>query len=99
MIQRAAIYSPDAREDLGALYEQIRETASAAIAERYVDRVLTYIEGFDIASERGSRRRDVRSEVRIVGFERRLTIAFTVETDTVTILRIFRAGQDWASEL
>ncbi len=39
------------------------------------------------------------SGLRIVGFERRVTVAFTVSEDRVTILRLFYGGRDWAREL
>ena len=48
-----------------------------------------------IGSERGHRRDDIRPGLRILGFERRLTLAFVVTDDQVTILRIFGAGRDW----
>ncbi len=48
-----------------------------------------------IGSERGQLRCDVRPGVRIVGFERRLTVAFTVSEETVTVLRVFGAGRNW----
>jgi plasmid stabilization system protein ParE len=40
-------------------------------------------------------RDDIRPGLRVVGFERRATIAFRVEDDRVTILRIFHGGRDW----
>ncbi len=51
-----------------------------------------------LGSERGDRR-DVRPGLRIVGFERRITIAFAVSADDVTILKVFHAGRDWEKEL
>lgn len=43
----------------------------------------------------GHVRSDVRPGLRIMGFERRLTIAFTVDEETVTVLRVFTAGRNW----
>lgn len=43
----------------------------------------------------GHLRSDIRPGLRILGFERRLTIAFVVGTETVTILRVFAAGRNW----
>jgi toxin ParE1/3/4 len=40
-------------------------------------------------------RSDVLPGVRIVGFERRLTVAFTFSEETVTVLRVFGAGRNW----
>jgi len=37
--------------------------------------------------------------LRVVGFERRVTIAFEVDDERVTILRIFYGGVDWERAL
>jgi toxin ParE1/3/4 len=37
--------------------------------------------------------------LRIIGFERRITIAFVVEPERVVILRLFYAGRDWENLL
>ncbi len=44
--------------------------------------------------DRGIRRDDLRSGVRILGFERRAVIAFQIGAETVTILRILYGGRD-----
>jgi toxin ParE1/3/4 len=62
-------------------------------------RNLFYCLGFDIASERGHRRDDVSPGLRIVGFERRVTIAFVADENQVTILRLFYGGQNWEDKL
>ena len=36
---------------------------------------------------------------RTVGFERRITVAFTVTDDSVVILRLFYGGRDWEERL
>jgi toxin ParE1/3/4 len=35
----------------------------------------------------------------MIGFERRVTVAFTVEDERVVILRLFYGGQDWSAVL
>lgn len=95
MKARAVQYAPEARDDLIALYEWISAKAGAQIAIGYIERIRAYCDGFDLASERGTARDDVRPGLRIVGFERRLTIAFSVSDETVTILRVFYGGQNW----
>ena len=55
--------------------------------------------GFDVASERGTARNDVREGLRITGFKRRVTIAFNVTESQVVILRLFYGGQDWETAL
>lgn len=83
--------------DLEALYDQIATATSANVALRYLQRVRAYLDSFDLASERGSSHSEVRPGLRIVGFERRLTVAFAIDEHVVTIVRIFRAGEDWGS--
>lgn len=95
MRKRIVEISQDARDDLIALYDWIAEATSPAIALSYIERLEGYCRGFDLASERGHLREDVRPGLRIVGFERRVTIAFTVENDRVIILRIFYGGRNW----
>ena len=99
MIRRTVTYAPEAQRDLMALYDQIADAASPNVAFRYVDRVEHWLDGFALASERGARRDDIRPGLRITGFERRLTVAFTVLEDTVVIQRVFYGGQDWAAAL
>lgn len=53
---------------------------------------------FDLASERGTQRDDIMPGLRIIGFERRVTIAFTVEETQITILRVFYGGKNWENE-
>ena len=61
----------------------------------YIERLEAWCLGFDLASERGHARNDIRPGLRIVGFERRVIVAFTVDEDRVVFLRVFYGGQDW----
>ena len=95
MKQYQVIFAPEARDDLFAVYDWIAAAASPDTALSYIERIETYCLGFTHAAERGMRRDDVRPGLRIVGFERRVTIAFSVKDDRVTILRIFYGGRNW----
>lgn len=99
MIHRTVTYAPEAEEDLLSLFDHIADAASEAVAAGYLGRVKVWLEGFSTASERGTRRDDIRPGLRIVGFERRLTMAFTVTNGTVVILRVFSGGQNWSAQL
>lgn len=99
MKQRVVEFAPEARDDLLALYDWISVKASPNIALGYIERIETYCNDFDCASERGLARNDIRQGLRIIGFERRLTIAFIVSDTTVTILRLFYGGQNWEGDL
>ncbi|ODT84532.1 type II toxin-antitoxin system RelE/ParE family toxin [Phenylobacterium sp. SCN 70-31] len=99
MKRRRIVYAPEAEADLAALYDLIAARASPDIALRFVEQTQDWIEGFDVAAERGARRDDLRPGLRITGFRRRITLAFAVVSDEVRILRIFYAGQDWSALL
>ena len=95
MRHRAVEISDEARDDLIGLYEWIAQAAGPGIALSYIERLETYIQSFDMASERGHLRDDIRPGLRIIGFEHRVTVAFTVEERRVIILRMFYGGQNW----
>jgi toxin ParE1/3/4 len=97
MKRRTVAFSPASNRDLLRVYEWIADGGSEAIAKEYTDRIVAWCMDLDLASERGQRRDDLRKGLRIAGFERRVTIAFTVEESRVTILRVFFGGQDWES--
>jgi toxin ParE1/3/4 len=96
---RSVVLSPEARDDLRALYDWVADAVSPQMALGYVERIETWLRGFEVAPERGTLRDDIRPGLRIVGFKRRLTVAFTVEDTHVTILRVFRAGRHWEVDL
>ena len=95
MKSRNVEFTHEAQQDLTCLYDWIAETASPVTALSYLERLEKYCRGFDLASERGRARDDIRPGLRIVGFERRVTIAFMVEEARVVILRLFYGGQNW----
>lgn len=95
MRERNVVISPEARGDLIALYDWIAVAAYPATALGYIERIEAFLQGMRIASERCTRRDDVRAGLRIVSFERRVTVAFTVDAASVVILRIFYAGRNW----
>lgn len=99
MKRRRVVFSAEARADLVALFDFVAGAAGEATASRYLSRVEAFCLGLGLASERGRSRDDIRPGLRVVGFERRMTIAFAVSDDVVAILRVFAAGRDWEREL
>ena len=99
MKSRRVIFTPEARNDLFGIYEWVAAKACLQVAISYIERIEAYCLGFEIASERGHRRGDVIPGLRIVGFERRVTIAFNVDDVQVTILRLFYGGQNWEEKI
>lgn len=89
------IVSPEALEDLRKLYDVIAEASALESAWRFVERITDYCSRLDYGAERGRRRDDIRPGLRIVGFEARVTIAFDLDEERATILRIFSRGRNW----
>jgi toxin ParE1/3/4 len=94
--KREVVFSPEAAADLIGLYEFIAENSGSVRALTYIGRIEKYCRGFELISERGTRRDNIRPGLRIVGFERRATIAFHVEDRRITIDRIFYGGRNIA---
>ena len=99
MKQREVVFSPEAIDDLNRLYDWIASVAGSTVALRYIERIETFCMRLDLASERGVLREDIRPGLRVVGFERRLTVAFSVGAETVIIYRLFYGGQNWEEVL
>ena len=95
MKRRAVFIDPVALNDLNHIFDVIAEMAGQATAAAYAEKLMIHCMKFDLASERGNRRDDIRPGLRISGYRRRITIAFTVSDTQVNILRIFYGGMDW----
>ena len=93
------VFAPEERDDLLKLYDYIAARSGPARARAYVDRILAYCLGFETFPERGTRRDDLRPGLRVVGFGRRVTIAFHISDGTVTIDRVLYAGRDLTTAL
>mgnify|MGYP006273624451 CR=1 FL=1 len=96
LIRRTVSLAEAAEADLTELALWIAATASPDAALAYLAKVKAFIDGFGIASERGTLRSDIRPGLRVIGYRRQLTITFDVTADAVTILRVFSSGEDWA---
>ena len=83
----------EAERDLQSFYDAISARASANMARGYVNRIIGYLSGFDQFPKRGSLRNHIRKGLRVVGFERRVAIAFIVETEEVVVVRILYGGK------
>ena len=99
MKSRTVVFTKAARADTLDIYEWISANSSWETAGRFIARLERAFMSLDVAAERGTSRDDVRKGLRLVGFERSLTIVFEVTNEEVHILRIFRAGRDWESDL
>jgi toxin ParE1/3/4 len=97
--ERTVVLAPEARDDFIALYDWIAVAAHPRTALSSIERIEAFLQGMRFASERGTGRDDIRPGLRIVSFERRVTVAFTVDAASVVVLRIFYAGRNWEEVL
>ena len=90
-------FTPEAEEQLAALYRYIAAAASPVVAERYTSAIITYCEGMHVVPNRGTRRDDIRPGLRITNYKRRAVIAFAVDDAAlrVIIIGIYYGGQDY----
>ncbi|MCC6505745.1 MAG: type II toxin-antitoxin system RelE/ParE family toxin [Aquimonas sp.] len=93
------MFTPEAQEQLVALYRYIADAATAEIAERYTSAIAAYCESLQTFPHRGTRRDDVRTGLRVTNYKRRAVIAFVVDVDLVSVIGIFYGGQDYEAAL
>ncbi len=86
----------EARRDIDALARYIAERAGQTVALAYVDRLQTFLGKLSTFPERGTVRTDIRPDLRIIGFEGRLAVAFVVKGDEVRVLRVLAGGRRMA---
>lgn len=94
-----SLFTPEAESDLLELYDYIAEHSSPERALSYIERVERWTNSLQTFPERGTARDDIRPGLRLISFDRRVSIAFQVRTDSVIILRILYAGRDISTEL
>ena len=98
-MQYTVIFTPEAQEQLAALYRYIAVAASPEIAERYTNAIVTYCEGLHTFPLRGTCRDDIRNGLRISHYKKRDGIAFFVDSELVSIIGVFYGGQDYETDL
>lgn len=81
------------------MFNYIEADSGTVRADTVVRSIVAYCQGFGMFPERGTRRDDLSAGLRIVGYRRRATIAFTVESQEVIIQGIFYGGQDYEAAL
>lgn len=88
------VFHPKAESELEALYDDIAERASPAIAWNFVVGIREHCLGLSTFPQRGTERVEIMPGLRIVGYRRAVSIAFAVEGERVLILGVFYAGRN-----
>ncbi len=99
MKQYTVIFTPRALRQLAGLYSYIADRSGEARAESFTGRIVADCQSLSTLPERGSKRDDIRPNLRIKGYAKSVTIAFSVNTDAVAIHGIFYGGQDFETVL
>lgn len=92
-MKHRVILSSSAVSDINEIFDYILAESGERIARNYVGKIRDFLLGLDLFPHRGTVIDSVRN-IRSVGFERRATVVFRVESDEVTILRIFHRGRN-----
>ena len=93
------VFSPEAEEQLVALYHYIADAASPDIAARYTEGIVNYCNSLQASPLRGTMRDDIRPGLRVTNYKKRTVIAYAVAVDLVSILGVFYGGQDYETIL
>jgi len=88
------VYAPEAEAHLVSLFFHIAAAASPEIAANYTEAIVKQCESLRTFPARGAQRDDIRPGLRVFGFRRRVSIAFEITGEVVTILGIFYGGQN-----
>jgi len=77
---------------LRQLLDYLVPRAGRAVAFGYTGRLKTFLRGFETSPKHGTARSDTRDGLRVIGFERSLSIAFTVVGEAAYVLRVLTKG-------
>ena len=92
---RRVVFRPSAQSDLAELFDYIAENGGPRPAHNYLDRIEAACLSLAEFPERGTIRDDLYPGIRIIGFERRASIAFLVTDTSVRIVRVFYGGRQF----
>lgn len=93
-MKRSIVYSKRAEADFVSIYRYIGLNGGYERALAYTARIRAFCLSLETFPERGESWQHVANGLRVVGFERRVSIAFRVAKDRVTIVRVLYAGRD-----
>lgn len=88
-------FTPEAEQQIVDLHRYITEQSNQIVADGFIDDLLEYLEGFSTFPERGNKRDDIRSGLRVTHFRHRTVIAFAVDDNRVLIAGIYHGGQHY----
>ena len=88
------VLSPRAEAQLEEIYRHVSARSGKARADLVVIRLLGACEGLQRFPMRGTARDDLFPGLRVMGYRRQATIAFTIKRNTVTVHGVLWRGRD-----
>jgi plasmid stabilization system protein ParE len=90
----SVIFSSGAREDIAELAEYLASKSSPEISGRYIEGLILECESLSLTPHRGTKRSDLRPNMRVIGHQRSAAIVFRIEEDmrAVVILAVMYRG-------
>ncbi len=88
------VFSPEAEAQLLEFRGYISERAGPRTARSFTDALVHFCIDLSTLPRRGVARDDLRSGLRTISFRGRVTVAYAVGEDEVTILAMLYAGRD-----
>lgn len=98
-LRRRIVISRDAVSQLKAIESYLAGAISDEKAAQFVDGIVDRCESLATFPFRATPRGDLRPDMRTTVYRRKVTIAYSVEAETVTILGVFYGGQDFEAVL
>jgi toxin ParE1/3/4 len=89
------VFAPEARDQLTELETKISASGAPQAAAKYVDAIVTFCEQFESFPFRGVPRDDLLPGLRVSHYRGRTMIAYRVTGETVAVLGVYYAGQDY----
>jgi toxin ParE1/3/4 len=96
-LTRRVLFNPEAEDDLLEIHEYISGQSSLDLAFSYLQRIEAFYLTPGTFPYRGQSIDPTNPDLRIVGLERRIAVAFHVRTTDIVILRVLYGGRNIAS--
>jgi toxin ParE1/3/4 len=92
-LKSKVVFTPEAQSDLNELFDYIADRDGNDRALDYIERIEDACLSLRTMPGCGTSREDLRSGLRLMGFERRAVIAFQAGSGFVAILRALYGGR------
>ncbi len=99
MTSKPVVLTAEANADIEDVYDWLADRATSAVAFDYAALIQDACERLGLAPGRGTIRPDIGPGVRKTGLLGNFTVLFFVDDEALYILRIFKAGRNWETDM